>query len=45
MKTALVIGGGFAGCSAAHLLSLQGGWDITVVEAGSWLGGGCKTLW
>ncbi|TAN63238.1 MAG: FAD-dependent oxidoreductase [Magnetospirillum sp.] len=45
MKKALVIGGGFAGCSAAHLLSLQGGWDITLVENGPWLGGGCKTLW
>ncbi len=45
MKKALVIGGGFAGLSAAHLLSLQGGWDITIVESGPWLGGGCKTLW
>jgi UDP-galactopyranose mutase len=45
MKTALVIGGGFAGCAAAHLLAEQGGWDITVVEAAPFLGGGCKTLW
>lgn len=45
MKTALVIGGGFAGCSAAHLLSLKDGWDVTLVEAAPFLGGGCKTLW
>lgn len=44
-KTALIIGGGFAGCSSAHLLTLQGGWDITLVEAAPFLGGGCKTLW
>jgi UDP-galactopyranose mutase len=45
MKKALVIGGGFAGCSAAHFLTLQGGWDVTVVESAPFLGGGCKTLW
>ncbi len=45
MKTALVIGGGFAGCSAAHLIGQLGGWDVTVVEAAPFLGGGCKTLW
>ena len=27
MKKALIIGGGFAGCAAAHVLSLQGNWD------------------
>lgn len=45
MKRALVIGGGFAGCSAAHQISLLGGWDVTLVEAAPFLGGGCKTLW
>ncbi len=45
MKTALVIGGGFAGCAAAHLLSANGAWDVTLVEAAPFLGGGCKTLW
>ncbi|MBF0132984.1 MAG: FAD-dependent oxidoreductase [Magnetococcales bacterium] len=45
VKSVLIIGGGFSGCSAAHLLSLQGGWDITLVEAASYLGGGCKTKW
>ena len=44
-KTALIIGAGFAGCSAAHLLELQGGWNVTIVEAAPFLGGGCKTLW
>lgn len=45
MKKALIIGGGFAGCAAAHLLSLEGGWNITLVEQAPFLGGGCKTLW
>lgn len=44
-KTALIIGGGFAGCAAAHLLALQGGWDVTLVESAPFLGGGCKTMW
>lgn len=45
MKSALIIGGGFAGCSAAHLIGELGGWDITLIEAAPFLGGGCKTLW
>ena len=45
MKKALVIGGGFAGCAAAHLISQQNGWETTLVEAAPFLGGGCKTLW
>ncbi|MEO0962092.1 MAG: UDP-galactopyranose mutase [Pseudomonadota bacterium] len=43
MKTALVIGGGFAGCAAAHQLQLMGGWDTTVVEAAPFLGAGVRT--
>jgi UDP-galactopyranose mutase len=43
MKTALIIGGGFAGCAAAHQLHLQGGWDVTLVEAAPFLGAGVKT--
>jgi UDP-galactopyranose mutase len=43
MKTALIIGGGFAGCAAAHQLTLQGGWDVTLVEAAPFLGAGVKT--
>ena len=42
-KTALIIGGGFAGCAAAHQLSLRGGWDITLVEANAYLGAGVYT--
>ncbi len=45
MKKALIIGGGFAGCAAAHQLTLLGGWDVTLVESAPFLGGGCKTLW
>lgn len=44
-KTALIIGGGFAGCAAAHQLELLGGWDVTLTESAPFLGGGCRTLW
>ncbi len=42
MINALVIGGGFAGCTAALLLS-EKGWRVTLVEKEGFLGGGCKT--
>ena len=45
VKKALVIGGGFAGCAAAHVLELQGGWDVTLVEQNSFLGAGVRTQW
>jgi UDP-galactopyranose mutase len=45
MKTALIIGGGFAGCAAAHQLELQGGWDVTVIESAPFLGAGVRTQW
>ncbi len=45
MKKALIIGGGFSGCTAAHLLSLQGGWDVTLVERSGYLGAGVRTFW
>jgi len=45
VKTALIIGGGFAGCAAAHQLGLMGGWDVTLVEAAPFLGAGVKTRW
>lgn len=44
-KTALIIGGGFAGCAAAHQFALMGGWDVTLVEAGPYLGAGVRTQW
>ena len=43
MKSALIIGGGFAGCAAAHQLALIGDWDVHLVEKASYLGGGVKT--
>jgi len=43
VKTALVIGGGFSGCAAAHQLALLGGWDVTLVEKAPFLGGGVRT--
>jgi UDP-galactopyranose mutase len=42
MNKALIIGGGFAGCSAAYFLEKKG-WHSTLVEIESFLGGGCKT--
>ena len=45
MKKALIIGGGFAGCAAAHQIQLIGGWDVTLVERAPFLGGGVKTHW
>jgi len=45
MKTALIIGGGFSGCAAAHQLELFGGWDVTLVESTSFLGAGNRTQW
>jgi UDP-galactopyranose mutase len=45
LKTALIIGGGFGGCAACHQLNLQGGWDVTIVEASSYLGAGVRTFW
>lgn len=44
MKKALIIGGGFAGCAAAHQLMLAGNWDITLVEKAPILGAGNKTM-
>ena len=33
LKKALIIGGGFAGCAAAHQLELLGGYEVTLVES------------
>ena len=40
---ALILGGGFAGTTAAHLLKREG-WDVTLVEREPHLGGGCRTF-
>jgi UDP-galactopyranose mutase len=45
MKTALVIGGGFAGCASVHQLLMMGGWDVTLVEGLPYLGAGVRTSW
>jgi len=45
LKKALIIGGGAAGCSAAHQLTLMGGWDVLLVEAAPFLGAGVRTMW
>jgi UDP-galactopyranose mutase len=44
-KRALVLGGGFAGCAAAHQLMLMGGWQVTLVEAAPFLGAGNRTMY
>jgi UDP-galactopyranose mutase len=44
MKTVLILGGGPAGCAAAHQIKMIGGYDVCIVEKSSILGGGCKTL-
>jgi UDP-galactopyranose mutase len=45
VKSALIIGGGFAGCATAHQLALLGGWDVTIVESAPVLGAGVRTQW
>lgn len=45
MKEALIIGGGFAGCAAAHQFALLGGWAVTAVETAPFLGAGVRTSW
>jgi len=39
---ALILGGGFAGTTVAHLLK-RAGWDCTILEKDTVLGGGCRT--
>jgi UDP-galactopyranose mutase len=45
MKRALVIGGGFAGCAAAHFLTSgnKRGWSVDLIEKESRLGAGNRT--
>jgi len=42
MKRAVVVGGGFAGCTIGYMLK-QKGFEVTIVEASDVLGGGCRT--
>lgn len=43
MKRALILGAGFAGCTITHLLK-KDGWDCTVIEKETVIGGGCRTF-
>ena len=43
MSSALILGGGFAGCTTAFLLK-RAGWDVTLIEKEKHLGGGCRTF-
>jgi UDP-galactopyranose mutase len=45
LKKCLIIGGGFAGCSAAHQFALIGGWNVTLIESANFLGAGVRTQW
>lgn len=40
---AVILGGGFAGTTAAFLLKHEG-WDVTLIEREPYLGGGCRTF-
>jgi UDP-galactopyranose mutase len=40
---AIILGGGFAGCTIAHLLH-RAGWETTLIEKEQHLGGGCRTF-
>lgn len=40
---ALILGGGFAGTTVAHLLHREG-WETTLIEREPHLGGGCRTF-
>jgi len=44
-RSALIVGGGFAGCAMAHQLALLGGWHVRLVEAAPFLGAGVRTQW
>jgi len=43
-KTILILGAGFAGCTAAYLLK-QNNFDVRVLEKNEFSGGGCRTHW
>ena len=45
MPSVLIIGGGFAGCAAAHLLSDIPNISVDLVEKAPFLGAGNKTRW
>jgi UDP-galactopyranose mutase len=44
-KNVLIIGGGFAGCAAARVLSKNKNLNLTLVESNSYLGAGVRTFY
>lgn len=44
MKRALIIGGGFAGCVAAHFFAMRGDWAVDLFEKNQFLGAGVRTF-
>jgi UDP-galactopyranose mutase len=45
LKKAVIVGGGIAGCAAAHQISLLGDWEITLIEQAPFLGAGVRTFY
>ena len=45
MKRCLIIGGGFAGCAAAHQFEGRSDWEVTLIESSGSLGAGVRTHW
>lgn len=45
MKKVLIIGGGPAGCAAAHQINMLGGYETLIVEKSNFIGGGCRTMY
>ena len=45
MKRALIVGAGIAGATAARLLVDYGGYDVTVLEKTSFIGGACHDFY
>lgn len=44
MKRALIIGGGFAGCVAAHFFAMRDDWAVDLFEKNHFLGAGVRTF-
>ena len=44
-KKVLVIGGGIAGCAAAHQFELLNNFDVTIVDSANVIGAGVRTEW
>ena len=42
-KKAIIVGGGFTGCTMAYFLTKKG-YNVTIYEGSDVLGGGCRTF-